>query len=689
MSDDKKNRKLTAEDILLEYEEKLSGSSAEPEVPAPDIIIGDDEDAITVIADIREEDSEEIIEIPVDPDFEDDGISVISDEEEKPLRKEPEVLYDPDEYEPDEIDLFTGFDEIIPDPQDRELSSAYFEEDEDSIDIDALDSQSGEERSAEVCNAEAEEKSLEKPEVQEQDSIEESKDAEEDKSPEESEVQEEESAEKSEEAEEDKSPEEHDAQEKESAEESKDAEEGNTSEEPKKKSRFRDLFPQREDSTLEIIRKIVFLAATTVFIVAGVMLAVTLIQSKRALDLKNNLTSELEQFEVSTVTSIDENGNVIEIEPTQEQQDIVAMDKLAYLKSKNPNTVGYLTMSGVDVYEPILQADDNSYYLRHAFDGTENKAGAVFLDYRAEISADRQSDMLVLYGHNQRDGTMFGNLKHYKRNVDFYKRNPFITFETEYGSQKYVIFAYFVTNTLEKHDSNGEVFHYHDYPELYSEEVYTWYMSQVAKRNEIISPIDVTYGDKFLVLSTCSNEYSDSRFVVMARKLRAGEDPDEIDFSATRINYGSEEIDWYAITSDMTTTVDSEAIEISIHQSMADEWFATIGEALQSLHDSNDTVSETAASQTVVTTTVTEPPANTSNTVADTVVPEVSESSSAESSVSAAATSAAESVVSSESTVSKTDTASSETDSAASEASADESSDTSDGSTSDTAPSTT
>lgn len=574
MSDDKKNRKLTAEEILMEFKDKLSGETDAPEAPPPDILIEDDEDAITVTAGdgLSEVRSEELLEdTPVDPDFEDDGVPAVSHEEEKPVGKEPPCVYDPDEYEPDEIDLFTGFDEIVPDPQDMELSSAYFEEEEE-----------GEASPTEKANdaSEGDEK--------------------------------------------EKSPEKHGRKRKEKSPE-------------KKKSSFRDLFPRREDSVFEIIRKLVFLIAVVVFVVAGVLLAITLIQSKRAVDLKNSLTSELEQFEVSTVTSIDENGNVIEIEPTQEQQDIAAIDKLEYLKSKNPNTVGYLTISGVDVYEPILQTTDNSYYLTHAFDGTENKAGAVFLDYRAEISADRQSDMLVLYGHNQRDGTMFGNLKHYKRNVDFYKRNPFLTFETEYGSQKYVIFGFFVTNTLAKHDSNGEVFHYHDYPELYSEEVYSWYMGEVAKRNEIISPIDVTYGDKFLVLSTCSNEYSGSRFVVLARKLRPGESVSEIDVSDTRLNYGSNEIDWYAITSDITTTLDSSEIESSIHQSIADEWFATIGEALESIHgsDTDDTQNTEGGSDTDITdsdgtSAVTEPPEDTSDTDAETAVPDVSGSSSSE-----------------------------------------------------------
>ena len=150
MSDDKKNRKLTAEDILMEFKDKLSGETA---TPPPDILIGDDEDAITVEAGngLSEERSEELLEdTPVDPDFEDDGVPAISHEEEKPVGKEPPCVYDPDEYEPDEIDLFTGFDEIVPDPQDMELSSAYFEEEgEASPNEKANDTSEGDEESEE------------------------------------------------------------------------------------------------------------------------------------------------------------------------------------------------------------------------------------------------------------------------------------------------------------------------------------------------------------------------------------------------------------------------------------------------------------------------------------------------------------------------------------------------------------
>jgi len=536
MSDD--NKKPSAADLLEEYSAALKGNDADD---TDDALIGTEKDVA--------EDT---------PAPEDDGSGaegVISDEKEVPLKNNAPV-YDPDEYEPDAIDLFKGFDEIVPDPQADEISTASANDEDDIFEMLEEDPKNKKE------DKEIPEKSEEK------------------------------------------------------------------GKKKKKSSKFRDLFPEKGDSVLEIIRKLVFLAAVTVFIAAGVMLVSTLIQSRRALDLKENLTSELEQFEVETVTSIDENGNVIEIEPDQETLDRAALDKVKYLKNKNPNTVAYLTIKNVDIYEPVVQYTDNSYYLTHAFDGSANKAGTVFLDYRAHISADSQSDTLLLYGHNQKDGTMFGNLKAYKRNAEYYKANPFFTFDTEYGSQKYVIFAYFVTNTLAKHDSNGEVFRYHNYPEFANEATYDWYMSEIAKRNEIISPVDVRYGDKFIVLSTCSNEYSDSRFVIFARRLRDGETEQSFDFSTAALNTGTSDIDWNAITSDQTTVTESESetetTEVTIKQDAADEFMNDMFEIISSVNAEEsqgwDTFIETDryAVQTTAAQTTAPPETETSASVPET-----------------------------------------------------------------------
>lgn len=326
------------------------------------------------------------------------------------------------------------------------------------------------------------------------------------------------------------------------------------------------LFPVKGDSVGEIIRKIIFLAAVSVFAVAGVLLVTNLTDSQAAIEDQD----EDKKIIVTTVaTTINEKGEVVTIPPTEEEIQQHNFSVMEYYKSISENIIGFLEVPGCEIAEPVVQGTDNEYYLKHTYKDERNQAGALFMDYRCSVTEDHTSPNIVIYGHNQRDGTKFGKLKLYKYDLDFYAKNPIITFTTEYSSSKYVIFGYFVTNTLEKQDSNGEVFRYHDYIETLSNPgTFGWYMNQINRRNQIISPVDVTYGDELLVLSTCSNEFSDSRFAVFARKLREGETEDSFDFEAAEINRNAKGIDWNAVLSAPTratratsaTTVTSETV---------------------------------------------------------------------------------------------------------------------------------
>ncbi len=315
---------------------------------------------------------------------------------------------------------------------------------------------------------------------------------------------------------------------------------------------LKSLFPWKGDSIGEVIRKIIFLAAVIVFIGAGVMLVSTLMQSEEAVEEKKENQSIIT---TTVATTIDSGGNVVTIAPTEEEVAEHNFNVAEHFKSINEDYIGYLEVEGCDIYEPIMQGDDNDYYLDHNYYGGTNKAGTVFLDYRCIVNENYISPNIVFYGHNQEDGTMFGNLKDYKQNVEFYQENPLIKFSPEFETGEYVIYGYFVTHVRPEQHSSGIVFHYHDYIEtLRDEETFNWYINEVQKRNQIISPVDVQYGDKLLCLSTCSNEFSDSRFVVFARRLRDGETIDDFDFSQTTLNYNAEGVDWEAIMSNETTT---------------------------------------------------------------------------------------------------------------------------------------
>lgn len=333
-----------------------------------------------------------------------------------------------------------------------------------------------------------------------------------------------------------------------------------TSEDTESSGFWSRIFPVKGDSIAEIIRKIIFIAAVIVFVGAGIMLISTLVQSKKALSDKD----EVKEIIATTVaTTMDEDGNIVTIAPTEEEVAEHNFNVAEHFKSINEDYVGYLELPGCGIYEPVMQSseEDRSYYLTHTYYGGVNKAGAIYADSRCTISEEYTSPNLVIYGHNQEDGTMFGNLKLYKNDLDFYKENPVIKFSPEFETGEYLIYGYFVTHVYPNQDSSGVVFHYQDYIEtMNDEDTFNWYQEMVRERNRIISPVDVEYGDQLLCLSTCSNEFSNSRFVIFARKLRDGEKVSDYDFSKARFNPNAKGVDWSAIMSDQTTTTVSEEV---------------------------------------------------------------------------------------------------------------------------------
>lgn len=319
------------------------------------------------------------------------------------------------------------------------------------------------------------------------------------------------------------------------------------------------IFPWKGDSVWEVIRKIIFIAAVAVFVGAGCMLVSTLVQSKQAVEEKEK---DKEIIVTTAQTIIDSDGNIVEVAPTEEEKAEHRFSVAEYYKNINKDYVGYLELSGCEIADPVVKGEDNEYYLTHSVRGGTNKAGAIFMDYRCTFSDDYISPNIVFYGHNQEDRTMFGNLKNYKQNVEFYEENPLVRFSTESTTYEYLIYGFFVTNALEKQDSNGVVFHYQDYIETMADEAtFDWYMDMVYERNQIISPVDVEYGDKLLCLSTCSNEFSNSRFVVFARMLREGESIDDYDFSETYLNPYARGVDWEAIMSGETSASEEEFLD--------------------------------------------------------------------------------------------------------------------------------
>lgn len=162
----------------------------------------------------------------------------------------------------------------------------------------------------------------------------------------------------------------------------------------------------------------------------------------------------------------------------------------------------------------------NSYYLDHDLNGDITRSGTLFLDYRNNFGGSEvmQSDNIIIYGHNMANNTAFGSLRKYRQDYSFYDESPFIDLSSNYKDYQYIIFGFMITSGNWYTD-----FRYWDMEELNTEDEFNNYVDTVKNGAMVDTGVDVKYGDKLLTLSTCYADEDNSRFIVVARRLRDNE----------------------------------------------------------------------------------------------------------------------------------------------------------------------
>ena len=207
-------------------------------------------------------------------------------------------------------------------------------------------------------------------------------------------------------------------------------------------------------------------------------------------------------------------------------------EKAKSLLHLNEDIGGWITIDGTDVDYPILfdhkcpedvnpeEWVTNSYYLDKGLDGEYDRAGSLFMDYRNVFGYDEesQSDNIVIYGHNMANDTMFGSLRKYRQDYTFYDENPVIWLSSNYTDYQYVIFGFMITSGNWYTD-----FRYWDMEDFATEDDFNYYVDTVKQNSLVDTGVDVQYGDKLLTLSTCYADADNSRFIVVARRLREHE----------------------------------------------------------------------------------------------------------------------------------------------------------------------
>lgn len=176
------------------------------------------------------------------------------------------------------------------------------------------------------------------------------------------------------------------------------------------------------------------------------------------------------------------------------------------LLTKNPDTVGWIEVKGTNINYPIVQTTDNSYYLNHAFDGSKNEAGWVFMDYRNDSVNFNQNT--IIYAHSRLTGSMFGSLKNIL-NSSWYtnKNNHIIRLSTPTENTMWQVFSVY---TIPKES-------YYITPSFNTVDSYSEFLNTIKGRSEVEFSAEVNTNDKILTLSTCKDNFGNR--VVMHAKL--------------------------------------------------------------------------------------------------------------------------------------------------------------------------
>ena len=307
------------------------------------------------------------------------------------------------------------------------------------------------------------------------------------------------------------------------------------------KNREKKPMTEKQKKWFNAVTTAIMVIALAAFLYSGYQLISTWREYKQAEDFYKDLTfpvpppvilgteemtesvtpSEKETESIAPETSIDETENGETQAPSDEQTEAPIhtpteapteapappIDWVAVynqMKEQNPDYIGWIFVGGTKIYYPVVQAEDNDYYLHRLFDGTPNFSGTIFADYRCDDVF--KSGHTILYGHNMYDGSMFANLRYYEGEW-FYRIYPKFTVYTEEGELTFEIFSVYVT------DPGSDTY----ITRFGSDESYVQWLKERQEKSHININMELDASTVTLTLSTCVNKNT-QRLVVHARR---------------------------------------------------------------------------------------------------------------------------------------------------------------------------
>lgn len=181
------------------------------------------------------------------------------------------------------------------------------------------------------------------------------------------------------------------------------------------------------------------------------------------------------------------------------------------LLETNEDVKAWIYSEDTVINYPVVQGEDNQYYLYRMINGEWNGKGSIFIDYRCE---NPFSDFnTILYGHRMRDGSMFDSLAEY-RDRDYYEKHRKMMLITP--EKKYDLYIFGVVTVASDSDRYKYSFE--------SAEEEQEYLNRIRENSEIDTDVSVSAGDRIVMLSTCTYEFEDARLVVYGKLVEREEE---------------------------------------------------------------------------------------------------------------------------------------------------------------------
>ncbi len=199
--------------------------------------------------------------------------------------------------------------------------------------------------------------------------------------------------------------------------------------------------------------------------------------------------------------------------PETEMAEPVILAKYYELYSINPEIIGWLSIEGMKIDYPVMQGQDNEYYLHNDFYGAASKYGCLFVKDFVDVNTPDTN--CIIYGHNMKDGSMFGDLDLY-REKEFFENHKVISFDTLYEERDYEIVAVCLSQVYYEND---DVFKYYEFSNASTEGEFQSFYENIKELALYDTGVSAEYGDTFITLSTCAYHVEDGRLFVVAKRI--------------------------------------------------------------------------------------------------------------------------------------------------------------------------